>query len=1549
MSEKDTKPKTTEKPIATVRSATRQSTPTRTPTSSAAKQSTPTRATVSPAAKQSAPTRTPVSPATKQSAPTKTTVSPVAKQSAPTRTPVSSAARQSTPTRTAVSPAARSSVATTPTAKPEVKPITPTKNGSSSTKPVAVTKPVPAPAKQAEPKSAPASAATRATAPKSADKSSLSPSTQKSVKTAAMKTSEKAQKPSKERKKSKGGSGKGGAVAMTKNKKLMTIIISAVSFVLIVAIVVGIIVGTKSCNGNVGPKLSKEPPVINGATTVTYDKPASKETNILNSIDPLDPAIADLIKDAYKYEYPATTQVGYYGRVSGTVERVKPVAEIKNEGSAFDSAATGDIFKGDAARYPTYGSTMRHVIGTEPEQEAARTALIYESNYLCAWGTRGANNGGAQTPDKYTKIAADGYLYQYKDNNWIHSLKWGETEYSPANYRRLYEHTAAKGMYLEGYTRDNVTYAVSDDAPRVVKEVTMRPRGYGSYGVTGLYAPAGEVIKVEISGEDMRATGGIAIHIGQALYNGQANNIWVAKNQMQRFPIVLNTLVLNTSTTDYDAGTDVYTGYIGSFIGGPIYIRNTSVTFTAKISGGLEYLHYILGYTTEEEFNRIKQTSKVPYFDLEVWNFGVLHSGPRYYAENFSYDDIYKAATLWEKVSSVTTTGSSQGIVFIYDAFVAAGAAVAFPGRSSVNCPAGWMSGSLNYNGIVSSGSWGNFHEYHHNFQGYGVGNGGEVTNNGMTLVSYALFTKISSNRGISSYGAQGLGGWNNYTSATWALNDLLSIRRGGHPSNGDQGLAIYATLLHNFGANNYIQAKYTQQANGYGQSYAGYFRAWEKQTHNDMTYFFKDVLKGLDKSTANKFHNSEYTSMFVPVSCVYQTGRSYMYDGSKQYFKTMQPYMIAANKPFEIDLSKYNAPSGQYASGSIVIPDGFVYRVKSVTKPANGSIELVDNYNLKYTPAAHAKTGDTSGQIIVTLEILKNDGAFKVDDVDLVLEFEISQEINRMTLERTTYAYAEDAAYTDAQTAFENNFAGYTDKQAYDHSNPVQNANTDIWTYPDTEQNRKDHADAPEHFFSSDNKVDVIDGKLYFEADGKYRIYLRGRVNCAVYYSLNGQDYKIGAKVTNGSGANFYTTDSNTYFDVEFHEGNATTTVYCEGGEAKEYTYKLTPNAKGETTNWLYVKEILIVQSSPLISYIGLGYGTWTTPLYRMVEKHYDAEGNEVASPEAEGYHHSVTIYYDANDNEVPADVAAAAKPVAPTSATYVNAYRRDYEFPDNTGFESDYFYTRGYSCTYSESFGERGEFVGDHDCFYDANRIDFRPEYLLDGDKTTVALSKDQAHGDQDPWKFTVDLGKEITANRMTVTGYQHNGQNQTPTWLELYVSTDGENFELAYKNEACTVNGATVTADFTLQKFRYYRICAKNPSYNARTPAIADIEFSFSVPNGVIIAPTNENVIFSKNWRSRIAESTFGHVHVGNVGDTINFEFTGTRLAILSSDAYGKNFEVYIDGKKVSSIDIVEHSGTYGITFLTDKLASGKHKVEIRCTGEANIDSFAIFDEE
>ncbi|MDE6613995.1 MAG: M60 family metallopeptidase, partial [Clostridia bacterium] len=473
----------------------------------------------------------------------------------------------------------------------------------------------------------------------------------------------------------------------------------------------------------------------------------------------------------------------------------------------------------------------------------------------------------------------------------------------------------------------------------------------------------------------------------------------------------------------------------------------------------------------------------------------------------------------------------------------------------------------------------GNFHEYHHNFQGYGVGNGGEVTNNGMSLVSYALFTKVSTARNIQNYGAGGLSGWNRYTSPTWALEQTLKIARDGEdPENGNQGLSLYATLLHNFGPDNYIQSKKQQQiTKEYGEDYVGYMRAWQDITHNDMTYFFKDVLKGIDDNTAQQYKNSNY-STFVPVSSVYQTGRSYMYDGKKQYITTAQPYVIPADEPFTIDLNRYIAPNGQYESGSIVIPEEFTYKIKKVSKPQYGKIKNNKNGIYTYTPdSKHTR----SGEIIVTLEIKRNDNQFKVDDVDLVLEFETTREHNKYVLQRTTYMFENGSSYTDAVTAFNENYKGYSNKVTADNVNKTQNSNTDIW-YTNQEGD-----EMPK------NAVVELEGKIYVDETAKYRIAIRGRYNVALFVAINdSNDYKLAAKYvqTNTDSPNFSNAEG-TYNDMELKAGD-----------------------------WVKFKAVMITgNGSGKASFMGLGWGKFTPALGTV-----DEDGKVVGATEE-----SVSVSY--------------------------------------------------------------------------------------------------------------------------------------------------------------------------------------------------------------------------------------------------------------------------------------------------------------------------------
>lgn len=1131
--------------------------------------------------------------------------------------------------------------------------------------------------------------------------------------------------------------------------------------------------------------------------------------------------------EEYTNTYKTTTKVGYEAEVLGTVDRKIP-EDFNDEGMS-------------PVGYPKYGYTLKDSIGSSDEKVAIRNQIIRESEYLTTVNTWNGAQGKNFTT--YNRMDSKGNLFLNEDPYLD----------SEGKQRTLYKHTASDGLYLGN---------VSDDEKAVVKRVTMSPRGYTrGYGVTGLYAPAGEVVKVEISAADMEATGGIIFHIGQALFNGKANNIWAAKNAMNRFPVIMNTMHVTKELAEFDEERGVYTAYIGSFVGGPVYIRNENVTFTVTISGAVNYSHFILGYTTEEEYNEYAKSS-APYFDLEVWEYGVLHSGPKKYAEPFSYSDIYDAARLWDKIALVSTQVSKQGIVFLYDPFVAAGAAVAFPGQGSVNCPAGWMSGSLNYKSFVNSGAWGNMHEYNHNFQGWGLGNGGEVTNNALNLVSYSLFTRISASRQIGST-SEGLGGWNAYTNASWALRDITE----GHYSNGKQGLSIYANMLHSFGQEIFINSVKTSG----GQSIDKWFKATMNASQYDMTYFYKDLIGYEVSDSVLMDAKSKGYPMFVPVSSIYQTGRSFMYEGEKKYSETMQPYTIPYGEDYTIDLNKCLFDSGNiYQGGSIVIPNGFSYKIKNVSQPENGTIEDLGNNMYKFTPNETLR----SGKIYVTLEITKDDGAFKVEDVDLALEFNQSHEKNKTMLERTTYNYSSDKMYTNATEAFEANYANYTDKTEGDNQNPilngkvVQNGNAEVWftEKPTTDQ------------------VIEIRGKMHVDETAKYRIALRGRFNCALYTSLDGgKTYELAATYVQDktSSANFPNQEG-TYKDYEL-----------------------------QADTWLYFKAVLIVKldATKGTSFIGVGWGKFTPEAPIMDE-----------------------------NGEVIGVIPESVK------VTYANAYRESYEF-DYSKFESDYFYTRTYNYSYNNNviYNQQQTIVSTYG-YTPWSATEHVLENLVDG-KTNTYIHTNYTPSEQKPLILNMDMGQVIKANRI-ILYTQNRSDPHYPKNFTLQGSMDGENFFEIGSFVDAKLSNARVTVDFDEVEFRYYRITMTKSSN--RYLIISKIEFAniFELPNATHISLDSEEVKLKGEWTPEYVLSSFGHSYTGKKNSTIEYEFEGTRFGILSSAKFNHNFEVYIDGNKVDSIDVKKAENGAVMSYISTLLEEGKHKVTIKCIGNANIDSLVYW---
>ncbi len=1124
-----------------------------------------------------------------------------------------------------------------------------------------------------------------------------------------------------------------------------------------------------------------------------------------------------LVNVAYSNDYQTKTKVGFEEEVLGEVKRGKP--EIKD----------GRLETG----YPKYGETLKM-------DESQRSELIKENLLYCGVAT--TNTGGTfDKMDEWGNLYLNGKVLTEKDGS----------------YRKLFKHTASIGMYGGD---------VAENEPAISKKLTYKKRGYSGYGVTGMYAPAGEIIKVKIYKDDMDATNGITIHIGQALYNGQANNIWSARD-MNRMPVILNTMEVNKDTATL--GSDgYYTAYVGSFFGGPIYVRNEDVTFSVIISGGVRYSHFILGYTTPEEFE-INSRSSAPYFDLEVWENGVLHSGPKQYAEGFTYDDLYKVAVYWDKVALVSTKVSSNGVVFMYDPFVAAGAAVAFPGRCSVNCPDSWMRASLNYEGLVTTGAWGNMHEYNHNFQsGWGRGDGGEVTNNALNLVEYSLFTKISSARQIDNYGAAGLSDWNRYTSATWAINQALLPNR-------ENDLSQYAAILHSFGQDMFIKAIERQKSQRYNTTVSGWAKALSEVTHYDMRYFLGSIVykNAIDAETDAYIEKLGYPK-FVPVASVYQTGRSFKYNGEDVYITTQKPYQIPYGRDFNVDLRPYTAQGGCHVFGSVILPSDYNFEIAYVnTDNLNGTLQQTETNGVyKFTP----NNQKNSGKIIVTLKLISSSN--EESYVDLVLEFEQTRGLNKNVVERTTYYYEDGKGYKSATEAYQNEYAGFYKKDEGNNINTVQNGNAELWYTED------------EFKYETTNKVVEIKGKMYVEETAKYRMAIRGRYNVALYISINSEDdFDLAATYTDNTAADFrFSNKEETYVDLELNAGD-----------------------------WVYFKEVMISERlyGKPISFVGLGWGKFTPPV-----PEFDAKGNVIGEKTTE----SVQV-------------------------AYASAYRNEYEL-EYTDFETPYFYTNEYKFSFSDRPVKSKVIDSNYRPWTDDTAEKFDLSHVADGDPTTNIHSKQGVENyisETNPFHLTFDLGSERKINKITIGTYtegKSHGNMGMPTDFVFSGSLDNQTYFEICSFVGKDYSGNKMVLTFEDTKLRYVKITVTKTD-NGRYFATNGIDFDLDIIDTTQIAPDDKMLSYTGGWTLKGGLSSFGHVLIGKKDYVLKFSFTGTLLGVLSSNSYQNNFDVYIDGEKVESKLEPLKAREYVITYFNNALKDKTHHVEIRCTGQASIDSIFV----
>lgn len=690
----------------------------------------------------------------------------------------------------------------------------------------------------------------------------------------------------------------------------------------------------------------------------------------------------------------------YFSEIDGKVKQIN-----KTLGYTERNIPTTLSSEGLNSRYPTYGTSLADITDEEKDNLLEETSLMLASS------------------STYDSLDADG-------NYYLNGEPTG---------KKLYKHESAVGMYYGD---------VDDNERAVVEQITLCADEVRNY-VTGLYAPAGEIVKIEISQEDLDAIGGeLLVVVGQVSHRNNINNIWKARNDFSRMPIIANKLTV-TSTT----------AYVGNPLGGPIYIYPSAFgkTFTVTVSGAVKYAHFIYGQTTREEVEQMKSYS-APYYDYEVWDLGVRLSGPSKYG-NYDYENLVQVGELWEKIVRTSrqvpcSANATISVGYVFDCFVAAGAACAFQGGHSwVNAPCSWLSGATNYQSMVTDGFWGIIHEYNHLYQSYGMESGktNEVTNNATSLLSYLSYTKISEKRSLND-GTLG-DDWNRFTDASRSLRETLE----GYEKGGvQQALNAYADLIHAFGTDVFTKATRMQAAYGVD----GWYEALSLATNYNFTYYFEKILgQTLSQEKKDLYDGSERIT-FVPIATVFQTGRSH-YEGNKEVFtQTMTPFVIDYGEKLQINFNE-----------NLILPSDFTFEIKSVSQPKNGKITKVSEGVYEYVPSGE----EYSGEIKVVVGLASS--SYSTRDVSLTLAF---RQKHKNQVETFKYYYDGETSYSTVAEAVANDFAGYSKVEKNQKTSTFING-------------------------LANKQIGVVQGKIYIEKTGEYALCLRsGRGNNTLYISIN-------------------------------------------------------------------------------------------------------------------------------------------------------------------------------------------------------------------------------------------------------------------------------------------------------------------------------------------------------------------------------------------------------------------------------------------------------------
>lgn len=402
------------------------------------------------------------------------------------------------------------------------------------------------------------------------------------------------------------------------------------------------------------------------------------------------------------------------------------------------------------------------------------------------------------------RVDFNGKQVKYNDENFI------KNEIAK---KELKAHPAAATWYEKN---------VSKDTKAVEKKFIIGPTKIGLYPL-GLYAPAGEVITFTFDDETFELIKkydyrGLSVVINDNYWdNYNENNSGRISN---RYPFVCTYFSVDPASKSFKFGSPFggnISVNISSFLSSVLNTYINPISFT--VSGAVESLNYVHGYTTEDEWNR--QIRDVEDGLITAPNMSAMYSwssmnipftGPKIVAGIKVKDIVFPYDTFkkWNNFQFLSAYMSRRysrmvSMKFCDDIW---GNAAAWGGGYNLYSPILWA-GSAFLSGVDRfniTNSWGLMHELNHTYQQDNTlfrrmhhNKTNQVTLGTLTLLSDTGLKRSETNIFQEGATSPATSGW------TYLSNSFSNIQKLKNIGQSVGEYAVYGGLLFTMGGRNYI------------------------------------------------------------------------------------------------------------------------------------------------------------------------------------------------------------------------------------------------------------------------------------------------------------------------------------------------------------------------------------------------------------------------------------------------------------------------------------------------------------------------------------------------------------------------------------------------------------------------------------------------------------------------------------------------------------------------------------------------------------------------